>query len=888
MPITTPIDNPVQVMSDLYAYMLAHQDDGSSSFFLLSPDHLVRNSMHAELGRGGYFEPFSSTSEGMALMIRAMAHAHITTGDGYWLTEAKKFADAAIRFNFFAVEPPAAGNWDNHWLISARPDAFDGKGPSSPEGPAFDGVIAQENVFVDGVTRLPASLANVYQVFSRDGKLRWANVHAPGTEGTWYDIDRYVDRERTVYAYDAAGNVSAAHDAAATPGELRIKDTGVSGTLRVNYSVFDPRVKVPYGSAYEAWPMWHPIGPDGAQAALDSIHWFVDAFDLMAKCEPANGRWSMARNAMLRMWQAAMVIPGDEPFAFRKAPGKEYNAYPMTFFSYRRGGESIEPPEASAVLSFARDSAGMVEFILPEDVDRTLFEWKNQELFLHYSSPARLDVEIAADATCLLTARIWSADSDENHEASFYATPEVQTLAIPFAAFLSYSGVAAAWRPDDGSYAYGGAETAVAPHRGIACRRIVLPPSSGLGFAAGPLGWTGSDPPTISYATNDTGLLLVVRDAAGWNWQLALPVRSSFTELALSWSSVTIAAYQQNTGTPPASPDTGGPIQVVQVQNDTGSPATVWVRYVATAPAATLPVSGPIRQVSLQYSDTAARTLRIGDVRIVNGWRDAISYRGAALFNYSPVGRQRAATAMLSGAPWMGPMYPGYQQPAPWLSIGGNAGEYIANTLALMRDAQDAYQASTGVSGPFAPVFVPETWDATAYGAPGTFTWNGPDPNTFWGGFQYRAFEAMADFWLRLVSRNAAPHLLATVGGVVNRFMVWLDGWLTAHPSAAQIPTTFHEGAIPVAEYAEPHMIALALRGVLKAGLAGHDETMVDRVAGRLGGMLMARRVNVPGAMYGSFSPDPAKRVDYGYWVGEILETLALVASIESSSADRR
>jgi hypothetical protein len=189
--------------------------------------------------------------------------------------------------------------------------------------------------------------------------------------------------------------------------------------------------------------------------------------------------------------------------------------------------------------------------------------------------------------------------------------------------------------------------------------------------------------------------------------------------------------------------------------------------------------------------------------------------------------------------------------------------------LQRLADSQDAYQTQLAVSGPFAPVYCLETWDGTQYGT--GWTWNGPDPNTFWGGYQYRAFAAVADYWQRVVTLGGTSSAAA---GIANRFLTWLDNWLTANPSVPGIPDTFSSSAAPSYTYPEPHMIAVAVKGAVWCGRAGADIATSRRVRLRLLSRLDGLRVT-SGANTGWYDQNNV----YGFWAGELLDAYAVAAT---------
>jgi len=266
-----------------------------------------------------------------------------------------------------------------------------------------------------------------------------------------------------------------------------------------------------------------------------------------------------------------------------------------------------------------------------------------------------------------------------------------------------------------------------------------------------------------------------------------------------------------------------------------------------------------------------ARNSMTREFQLITSPQKKTVYKGAIPFEYTNKGPN---LSVLPAAIVRGPYYAGYQNPLPWHYMKDYTA--AANMLQFLIDAQTAYTKSTKISGPFAPVY---HYDDSLLGSAvkNSFTWNGPDPNTFWGGFQYRPFAAVADFWQRCNASKLNNSAVSSAATVSIAFLNWLDLWLTAHPSATNIPSTFKEGVAPVADYKEPHMTALALKGSLFCKKAGANPQMVGRVLSRLYAML-ANGLVTTGDMAGSYAPDPNSHSFNGFWAGEIMDSLALYA----------
>ena len=236
-------------------------------------------------------------------------------------------------------------------------------------------------------------------------------------------------------------------------------------------------------------------------------------------------------------------------------------------------------------------------------------------------------------------------------------------------------------------------------------------------------------------------------------------------------------------------------------------------------------------------------------------------------------------TNMLNGEviSWRGVPGIGYQAPDVWMEIGGADAATGARVQAeFLRDAQDAWQATTGVRGPMAHAYVwdrPEADDVG--GTPGSWIYTWHDPNSFWGGYQYRAIDATARYLWRADGLAAHATGRATALQVLSDFLTWLDGAWTS--GALPPPTTFLPTGV-ITDYDEPHLAALILRActyLRKAGdwnATGTRRDLADRLALKAWTYLDSRWT-LAGSMRGAWSGGEA--LYYGYWHGEIVATLA-------------
>jgi len=866
------LDTPVLLgltVEHLINFMVRYTDSGGRQ--LVTFEYLVKNNLHIEIGRGGYLDAGAATSEGQALMIKAYAKLHRITGKTAYLIEAKRYFNAFIIYFAAGVEPPASGAWLHHWLVNGGPD-FLTKGPASAYGSGFDGLVNEAVAFTGGVGVVSSDLANVYKVFS--GRLKWKNVFSPLTSGVEFTILSYVDK----YKYVHTSNGST-YDAVAIPGTITLT-TSTTDTLKVNFSIYTTTI-IAHADPYEAWPMWRVKSGSEFAMAPDAIHWLIEAADLLIAAEPAETRWQYAKARLLELYDAAGTVDLNT-YIFKKALGA-YDKFPLTYY-YRIFDDNSAASAPEAGFRPSRDGSNYCLFPLPPESSRNYFVLENGSLFIDYTGISSIAIDVISENRSLaLAAFITLADGYEKYLLLSGAGVN-DAYSIPIEQFYNWTGVGV-WRITDGGYTYSWAgdvyegsisyDTVVFAGANIAVKKIEFPFNTltyggGFGFnVADVSAFTTNNPPVIRYKAS-ASLTLTVIDADDWRWSVNMAVQTSLATHSYVWSEFAISSYQTNVGTPPALPNDSAPIKTIQFSNDSGVVGlrTVYFEFIAT----TAPVSastGTIKRFELRYFDDGAGDLKIGDFLVENGVRQPIDYYpGPVLFNYSP---DNSYNTSGSGATYQGPMYIGYQNPIVFNGVDEGK---VGNILDLLSDAQTAYtnQSINSIAGPFSPVFYINTWDSEQSGTPGTFGWNGPDPNTFWGGFQYRAFVSASAYWKAAID----PVNKAKAQTICNPFLAWLYSWLHDNSEQTSIPTTFDPLLDPNVGYQEPHMIALALKGCINCAYAGADATQSSYCINRLYDMLLGHQL-LSGAMRGSFSSDPDNFTFYGFWTAEILDCLSEV-----------
>lgn len=282
-----------------------------------------------------------------------------------------------------------------------------------------------------------------------------------------------------------------------------------------------------------------------------------------------------------------------------------------------------------------------------------------------------------------------------------------------------------------------------------------------------------------------------------------------------------------------------------------------------------LPLNSPVYTVGLITRAEYAHQVILERIRQMPAL-DVMYYPGAIPFTANFLGNP----AQLID--WRGPVYMGYQSPDMWLTIGNAPA--ATTCLRMLRDSQLDFAEQTGSNevGPFTPVFYFKRADAVQYGPSNTFGWEGPDPNTKWGGYQYRPLVEVAKALQVLTGEGLG---LAT--GIYTDWLTWLasnQNW----PLGGGPPTDFPEN-VPRGEvnYPEPHMAALIMRAIIyrDQGLRPNGQGamgVTDTAVLNKCWALLQATWNDSGRMAGTFSTNPAGAEWFGFWHAEILTTLSI------------
>lgn len=281
---------------------------------------------------------------------------------------------------------------------------------------------------------------------------------------------------------------------------------------------------------------------------------------------------------------------------------------------------------------------------------------------------------------------------------------------------------------------------------------------------------------------------------------------------------------------------------------------------------------------------------------------------------------------------WRGVPGSGYTYPHVWHDIGVTAG--MTTQLSFLQEAQNQYKAyfSAATHGPFIPAFYWDREDARQYGPVNSWGWSWVDPNSQWGGYQYRALQSVCE----------AAHLTgnATAIDIATKYLTWINTQWTTHtkfpptdfpklikPWAANTefkagfynavidiarptvvngfvykplntgvtgstqpswPTTLYQTVIDggitwecsgyqydnaYGNYNEPHMCAMIMRAAIYAKLAGISTAIVNPLITRCYNYL-----NVNFVSSGEFAGTWSNNGDWwAFWHAEIIGSLSIL-----------
>ncbi|SFE74492.1 hypothetical protein SAMN04487969_10651 [Paenibacillus algorifonticola] len=810
---------------------------------------------HNEVGRGGYFPAYAGTSEGQFLALRGYLDMYGTTHEREWLDKALHLASSLdwVYYSGMSLPEPNVTNqlWVPYWLVNAK------QSQATSEEFVLDDVIH----FNGGVGYTSKDVNRVFSARSLDSRLSWDSPTAD-IIGTKYDV----------YYFEPVSSGTLIRLRSNFTGDLYVALSTLTGPIIHKNEVFD------------AYPIWRKYKDGEKGAAVDSLFWSYDCYELLYRFT-GNTKWYKAREATKNMiYMSHQITVNNDYLTLDTSSTDALNSAGTYIYDMRANKtRSYRKPSGHIVLEVKADSNYKSVEIGKGNIQE---KWDSANKYID----VRLASDIPLTAKAVIIPNIEHYDQYWEARLQLIGGNNLQTISLRYADFYNASQVrwSAYYRPDsqsgfivksshstvsymDVSTSLGATARRFQFFRGEEKGTIIdysetdedgtpIPKEivyTYTGWAQYFLTFAEGMPSTIlpmQYRGNGMGM--VVTDANGVGWVANLPDRSSFGTVALSWSDFVLADYQEvdiSGVTGPA----GGRVRNYALN---GLNIQAWCEIVYIGVLQKMPLQTNISTFCINDNEPAAHKLTIEYVRPYP----------LPVLNYTPwVAPFGFGTENNQIMNWRGMPYSGYQAPYIWEKLNESTGVNVV--LGFLSDAADAYYAATGVRGGFAPVYLWDRWDSKDYGAKNTFTWDGPDPNTTWAGFQYRTADTVARTWYLDPDNQVAATLTLDFLHMINRY------WTS---SQNKILTDFPSNGAPYGNYDETHMAGLLLRTALYAHLAGGDDSVIITIITRSLRYLDRFYVdpNTPTSQVGgTWSVDPSNDIWYTYWGGEILSALSLL-----------
>ncbi|MEK4871587.1 hypothetical protein [Niallia sp. FSL W8-1348] len=809
---------------------------------MINTDYMAKAQFHVEEGRGGYFSPESGTSEAQFLTIKGCLDIYLITKESKWLNLAVEMADASLKVLYRGKAIPDKFDEDNlwlpHWLYNASE-------PFIAEAYYLDKVVT----FKDGVGVFTADYEarEVYTVRALDAELEWQNVYSK-VMGTEYDIQSYSlnGKEITI-------NLKTAYT-----GDLKVvyADLG-GGTIEVN-------------EPYEAWAIWRKLLDTEIACAIDSLWWSYDCYKLLAEIT-GDAKWV----------NAYANIKETIPFVVDVSNMNDYLTTDMMnpenpFF--QAGTYSYQDREIPA--EFIRDkTTGAMIIDIPEG--EGIVQYGRGGLETEFSEERYLEARLQSNATTIMSLIIATGrgyDEDNRYTANFRLTASDSPQKVRFNRedFTQKNDLLWDVFNLQGMSAW---DTYISEHSKISAKvvtensRDVLKVDFTVGTETNEedysyAGWSQFSPsweedinsiPPFRYKSKGE-INIRLKDKNGWLWVKPLPIKPSYYTITTTESDYVLGDYQENTGSRPNK--MAFPLQEL-LFDAVDTDCSMTLMYVGSVK--NMPNDAKIYDVLFNITSQEEQKLQVYYLRPLP----------AEEYTYVPYVAPFTVNTLnnrIDG--WRGTPYTGYQAPWIWQELDNPKGLDVV--LTFMQTAQDEYEKNIGIRGFFMPVFIWDRWDSREYGTANTFSWEGADPNTHWGGFQYRAIETVARTWYNDPSNTKARQITMD-------FIKAIDTYWQSHEEP--IVSTFPANSTPLNEYDEPHMASLLLRSAIFGYLATNDDTEELLLVS-----IISRSIQYLDKLFKPFDKDMKWNNDfvngtwsvdskswYNYWGGEILSSLALL-----------
>ncbi|MEW9700827.1 hypothetical protein [Paenibacillus sp. SI8] len=781
---------------------------------------------HTELGRGGYFPPYAGTSESQFLALRGYLKAYEATGQSEWLNKALLLASPLESIFYKGMTLPSDVENDNfiwipYWLVNAKEQAV----------PSEQFHLNEVVSFSNGVGIINKNINRIWSVRSTDSKLSWESPDA-SVIGTKYSVsNKDINDTRAIITLDEP----------------------VTGNLIVVYSdLTGPQID--HNEPMDAYPVWRKVKPGEAGAAIDSLYWAYDCFDLLYK-HTNNAKWLKAKEATGKMIEKTHKVEISNDYL--RVDTSSTNATSL-------GGTYIYDPRPNKTTA-NRNGLGQIVMNVPPNTDYQFVEIGNGNIGETWTPDKHVEVKVGSNVPSTVRAVINPVpDSQKGRwEATLKLNGSgIQTFDVQQSQFVNANEVkwGPQYRPDSQEgYVIKGPSSNVQvgniEDEGITVKHITF---TKYDYAQYFLTFKEGMPSSIlPIKYRGKGISLLVVDGNGIYWTAPLPDTTSFQLVEMNWSNLKLNDYQTQSVSANTVPDREHPV------TNYGFVATQFnseldISYLGKLK--TIPTGEMMDVFTIADNEQQSHQLTIDRVR-------PLPVRQLPYTPYVAPFSISYQNGVIND--WRGMPYSGYQAPYIWNLLGKPEG--TKTVMHFMEDASRAYEKQTGVKGPFAPVYLWERYDSVDFGEHDTFTWNGPDPNTNWGGFQYRALESVSRTWYSEPTNRTARRLTTDFLKMIDHY--WPD-------ASMPVLSNFPESGVPSGNYDEPHMAALILRSAVYARMAGADPVLTNRLIERCMDYLNRTFVDPDHStslVAGTWGDPYNNNSWYTYWGGEIVYSLSLL-----------
>lgn len=798
----------------------------------INSNKLVKAHYHVEEGRGGYFAPESGTSEGQFLLILGMLEMYKSTNETKWLTDAESLMEAALTTLYPSDLPTEEFNEDYifspHWLFNAANSFI-------AERYYLDKEVTVENGCGTFTCEDPAR--KIFSARSKESTLLWENPFA-----------EIVGTEHKIKSYSTDGNAFT----------FELEDTTINGVVKIVYSDLGGPIIEP-NETYEAWPIWRKLKGGEIACAIDSLWWSYSCFKLLSELTNRQHYKSILKNLKGLIKFACSISNAEDYFSIDKTTNDPFSK--VGTYSYQD-----RTPEAT----FSRhENNGSVVIDIPQGVGSVQFGQGDMNELVSKDRGLRFKYKSSKSVRLNLIASTIQG-YDESCRFICALKPkanEMQEIDLNWSDFVRIDNVLfdITYKPaDESRYTSDNSQIRLSTSRDDSGREYRM-----IEFVRGTEGdgvneWLGhaqyqcfyedlEEIPSIHYACQGR-VAVRIKDADGFYWSKTLEQSTSFKKIKYTRGDFKLADYQENEGAPAT---ITGPIREFIFEAVDENPT---LKLKEIGDFINMNDEDSIRELIFEYREGEATTLELHYLRPII--MDKYKYAPyVAPFTINTINHKLDD--------WRGTPYVGYQCPWIWAELDDQAG--VNTVLEFMRESQYAYQRITQKEDWFfCQVFIWDRWDSKQYGDPNTFTWSGPDPNTNWAGFQYRAIETVARTLYMQPLNSDAQLILESFFNSLEKFWNIEEGL---------IPTSFDENGDVKSEYKDPHGLALILRSAIFAYLSNViDKTRCVHIIEKSLNALIDIFDNQTN-LVGTWSVKNGEW--YQFHSGEILHSLALLLRIQ-------